>query len=270
MSTLQQQLVSVVVPIFNEEDGIRLLREKLFKLKGLLENTCRLELIFVDDGSSDHTVERIKEQFAEIQAPFQVVEHGRNRGVGAAFRSGFQVCTGKLICTIDADCTYSPEGLQGLLAALESSGADIAVASPYHPDGGVEGVPWWRLALSRRCSALYRWASPLKLYTYTSIFRAYRSEVIRNVSFASDGFVSAAEILLAAGRQGYRVIEVPMILRARSIGRSKMKVLRTIVSHLRTLSRFAAGTSTTGKSGPPRKQEQADAQLSQAEQIGET
>lgn len=260
-----QQLVSVVVPIFNEEDGISLLREKLLKLKGLLENSYQLEFIFVDDGSSDHTVERLKQQFADAGVPFQIVEHGRNRGVGAAFRSGFRVCAGKLICTIDADCTYSPEGLKLLLSALESTRADIAVASPYHPDGGVEGVPWWRLALSRRCSALYRWASPLKLYTYTSIFRAYRKDVIKNVSFASDGFVSAAEILLAAGRQGYRVTEVPMVLRARSIGRSKMKVLRTIISHLRMLSRFVAGPSPVGKSGPPsRKQEQTDAQFSQA------
>lgn len=246
-----QQLVSVVIPIFNEEDGIGLLHEKLLKLKGLLEDAYRLEFIFVDDGSRDRTVERLKQQFAGAGVPFQIVEHGENKGVGAAFRSGFRVCTGKRICTIDADCTYSPEGLKLLLAAMESTGADIAVASPYHPDGGVEGVPWWRLALSRRCSALYRWASPLKLYTYTSIFRAYRSDVIRNVSFASDGFVSAAEMLLAAGRQGYRVTEVPMILRARSIGRSKMKVLRTIISHLRMLSRFVAGTTPAGKSGPP-------------------
>ena len=267
----EQQLVSVVVPIFNEEDGIGLLREKLLKLKGLLENTYRLEFVFVDDGSNDRTVERLRQQFADVEVPFQIVEHGRNRGVGAAFRSGFQVCSGKLICTIDADCTYSPEGLRWLLAALESTGADIAVASPYHPDGGVEGVPWWRLALSRRCSALYRWASPLKLYTYTSIFRAYRSEVVRNVSFASDGFVSAAEILLAAGRQGYRVTEVPMVLRARSIGRSKMKVLRTIISHLRMLRRFVAGSNPAGQSGPPsRKQEHTDAQFSRAKRIGET
>ena len=256
MST-SPQLVSVVVPIFNEEAGIGLLREKLFKLKTLLETTYALELVFVDDGSSDATVVGLKDKFADAGVPFQIVEHGRNRGVGAAFRSGFQVCTGKLVCTIDADCTYSPEGLKLLLDALAATGADIAVASPYHPQGGVEGVPWWRLALSRRCSALYRWASPLKLYTYTSIFRAYRREVIRNVSFTSDGFVSAAEILLAAGRQGYRVTEVPMVLRARSIGRSKMKVVRTIVSHLRMLSRFVGGKSAP----PPRKSEP---QLSQA------
>jgi len=264
------QLVSVVVPIFNEEEGIGLLREKLLRLKALLPDDCRLEFIFVDDGSTDGTVKGLEQKFADFGVPFQIVVHGRNRGVGAAFRSGFHVCAGKIICTIDADCTYSPEGLISLLAALEATGADIAVASPYHPQGGVEGVPWWRLALSRKCSALYRWASPLKLYTYTSIFRAYRSEVISNIRFTSDGFVSAAEILLAAGRQGYRVTEVPMVLRARSIGRSKMKVLRTIIAHLRTLSRFVAGPGATQSGHPSRKQEQSETQFSRVKRIGET
>lgn len=245
------QLVSVVVPIFNEEQGVGLLREKLLKLNALLAESFQLELIFVDDGSSDNTIAVLHEKFAAAGIPFQIVEHTINRGVGAAFRSGFEHCRGEFACTIDADCTYSPEGLKSLLEALQT--ADIAVASPYHPRGGVEGVPWWRLALSRRCSALYRWASPLKLYTYTSIFRAYRAEVIRNVPFSADGFVSAAEILLAAGRQGYSVTEVPMVLRARSIGRSKMKILRTIVSHLRMLASFAMG-SPLGKS--PERQEQ--------------
>ena len=262
------QLVSIVVPIFNEEDGVAQLREKLLKLKGLLDGSYGLEFVFVDDGSSDGTVAELKKQFGEAHVPFQVIEHGRNRGVGAAFRSGFPVCKGNLICTIDADCTYSPEGLQLLLGALEVEKTDIAVASPYHPQGGVEGVPWWRLVLSRRCSALYRWASPLKLYTYTSIFRAYRAEVIRNVSFTSDGFVSAAEILLAAGRQGYRVTEVPMVLRARSIGRSKMKVLRTVIAHLKMLAQFASGSSKSG--APSRNQEHSDSQFAQAKHIGET
>ena len=254
------QLVSIVVPIFNEEDGIRQLREKLLQLKGLLADNLTLEFIFVDDGSKDRTVDGLREQFAGANVPFQIVEHGSNLGMGAAFRSGFRACRGNLICTIDADCTYGLEGLILLMAALESTGADIAIASPYHPEGEVEGVPRWRLVLSRSCSALYRWASSLKLYTYTSIFRAYRAAVIKNVNFTSNGFESAAEILLAAGRQGYTVTEVPMVLRARAIGRSKMKVLRTILSHLRMLIHFASGS--TKPVVRPRKQAQSDSQFS--------
>lgn len=232
------QHISIVIPIFNEEDGVELLKEKLMRLKSLLGAECYPEFVFVDDGSSDRTVERLRRHFTPSGVPFQIIEHGVNRGVGAAFRSGFARAGGAIVCTIDADCSYSPEGLKSLLDALRTTGADIAVASPYHPQGGVEGVPVWRLALSRGCSVLYRRLSPLKIYTYTSIFRAYKAEVVRNVPFRADGFVSASEILIAAGRRGYTVTEVPMVLRARAIGRSKMKVMRTIGSHLRMLGQL--------------------------------
>jgi dolichol-phosphate mannosyltransferase len=235
-----KQQISVVIPIFNEEDGVPLLKEKLLSLHELLGAEFDLEFVFVDDGSSDRTIERLRENFTPGAVSFQIVEHGVNRGVGAAFRSGFARARGSVVCTIDADCSYSPEGLKSLVAALRSTGADVAVASPYHPLGGVEGVPLWRLALSRGCSVLYRRLSPLKIYTYTSIFRAYRAEVVRTVSFKSDGFVSAAEILIAAGRRGYIVTEVPMVLRARAVGRSKMKVFRTIVSHIQMLTQLAS------------------------------
>jgi dolichol-phosphate mannosyltransferase len=229
-----------VIPIFNEEDGVLLLRQKLLHLKELLAPDFDLEFVFVDDGSRDSTAERLYQYFSGAGVHFHIVEHSVNRGVGAAFRSGFECATGTVVCTIDADCSYSPEGLKSLLDAIHMTGADIATASPYHPQGGVDGVPLWRLMLSRSCSLLYRCFSPLKLYTYTSIFRAYKAEVVHSVSFKADGFVSAPEILIAAGRLGYKVTEVPMVLRARSIGRSKMKVLRTIRSHVRMLAQLVS------------------------------
>jgi dolichol-phosphate mannosyltransferase len=73
--------------------------------------------------------------------------------------------------------------------------------------------------------------SPVPLYTYTSIFRAYRWSVVESVPFEADGFVSAAEILIRAAGQGYSIIEVPMVLRGRQLGATKMKIARTIGRH---------------------------------------
>ena len=241
-----RQIVSIVVPVFNEEDGIAQLKQKLLRLNELLVERFELELIFVDDGSGDNTVLVLMDEFKDAEFRYKIVEHGVNCGVGAAFRSGFQQSTGSIICTIDADCSYSPDGLKQLIAALQSTRADIAVASPYHPHGGVEGVPSWRLLLSKGCSLLYRIVSPVKLYTYTSIFRAYRADVVRNVRFEGSGFVCAPEILIAAARRGYTITEVPMVLRGRAIGRSKMKITRTIGTHLSMLFGFLLPSSQPG------------------------
>lgn len=222
--------ISIVVPVLNEADGIQQLHEKLTKVHSLLSEVGNIEFVFVNDGSTDSTLVRLREAFAEGEQ-CRIVSHSRSRGVGAAFRTGFQNATGRIVCTIDADCSYEPEGLKRLIDAIQD-GADIALASPYHPAGSVQDVPSWRLLLSRACSAFYRMISPVSLYTYTSIFRAYRSIVVQTIRFESDGFVSAAEILIRAAEQGYSISEVPMVLRGRKVGSTKMKIVRTIAQHL--------------------------------------
>jgi dolichol-phosphate mannosyltransferase len=223
---------TIIIPVFNEEDGIEQLRVSLHELRQALYG--ELEFVFVDDGSRDKTSARLREEFSS-DPNCKIVVHAVNRGIGAAFRTGFENATGEIICTIDADCSYRPEGLKRLIEALDETGAQIAVASPYHPKGGVEGVPPWRLMLSRACSMLYRLLAPVRLYTYTSVFRAYTRDVIRNVRFQSNGFVSAVEILFSAARRGYRITEVPMVLHARVVGQSKMKIARTIRTHLQLM-----------------------------------
>jgi dolichol-phosphate mannosyltransferase len=233
-----KNLISIVVPVWNEEAGIPQLHENLVHACELLQNHGELELVFVDDGSSDATQESLHQHF-EGEWNYRVVAHHQNRGIGAAFRTGFQHAQGQIVCTIDADCSYRPQGLKLLVEALnEGNGADIAVASPYHP--------LWRLGLSKCCSWAYRRIAPVALYTYTSVFRAYRRPVIETVSFAGDGFVSAAEILVNAARQGYRIVEVPMTLQARKVGQSKMKVARTAHAHLQMMRSLIPGRSGSG------------------------
>jgi dolichol-phosphate mannosyltransferase len=244
--------VSIIVPVLNEADGIQQLREKLDRVRSILSEFAEIEFVFVDDGSTDGTLILLREVFPEGNQ-CRILSHGTNRGVGAAFRTGFQNATGSIVCTIDADCSYEPEGLKELIEAMGREGADIAVASPYHPAGSVQDVPAWRLLMSRACSALYRIMSPVPLYTYTSIFRAYRRRAIETIDFETDGFVSAAEILIHAAEQGYRIIEVPMVLRGRKVGVTKMKILRTIGTHLALVGTILLQRSGVRRPGMARK-----------------
>ena len=223
--------VSIVVPMCNEEESIEILREKLALLHNRLEPDFEVEYCLVDDGSTDSTWD-LMGSAAPVNASYVRRKHIVNRGVGAAIRTGLAASSGSIVCTIDADCSYPPEDLYSLIQRIVAGEADIAVASPYHPAAGVVGVKRWRIVLSRQCSRLYQWLSPLKLYTYTSIFRAYTGEAARQLTFSSDGFVSAAEMLFNAHRRGFRVCEVPLLLRARQRGYSKIRILRTISAHL--------------------------------------
>ena len=225
--------ISLVIPLYNEAESLPELEAWIERV--MKENNFTYEVIFVDDGSTDRTVELIP-QVVPAGATYRVVSHGTNRGLGEAFRTAFQaVGSAEIVCTIDADCSYRADNLIPMIERITQGKADVVVASPYHPDGGVDGVPAWRLALSRRCSQLYRMVSPVKLYTYTSMFRAYRGSFVQTAKFRSSGFVSTVEILMSASCQGYRVDEYPVILHKRVAGTSKMRILRTIGQHLHLL-----------------------------------
>ena len=232
--------VSVIAPLFNEELGIPRLAETLAKLRDRLRPKYELECVLVDDGSRDQTFEAVERCFANT-AQIVKVAHDCNRGLGAAMRTGFRNATGSIVCTIDADCTFNPLELHKLLTAMAEENADIATGSPYHPQGGVENVVPWRLFLSQGASKVYRVICRGKLFSYTSLMRAYRRDVVERISFESDGFVAVTEILLRALNEGYKVVEVPMVLRRRATGVSKMNVARNIMAHLVLASRVFVG-----------------------------
>lgn len=226
--------LSLVFPCYNEREGISHLLQALRELRDRLRPAYTLELIFVDDGSTDGTAERLEAEAAAGPFAARVIRHGRNRGLGAAIRTGFAHARGELIATTDSDCTYDPRELVPMLELLQQ-GADVVVGSAYHPQGGVRNVPAYRLALSRGCSALYRLVLGARLYTYTGLMRLYRAEVVRSVQFRSDDFLAVAEMLVRALMMGYRVVEHPMMLTVRRYGTSKAVILRITRDHLEFL-----------------------------------
>jgi len=226
--------LSIVIPCYNEIDNIPKLHEELLPVVAQLSKTYLVEIIFVDDGSRDGTLEAIKENFKVDHLPqvsLAFRRHETNKGLGAALRTGFTAVTGDLIVTTDSDGTYQFTNIPALLSSLE--GVDIVTASPYHPDGQVVGVPGYRLILSRGSSLIYRFLVDWKIHTYTCLFRAYRREVIEQIQFKSDGFLAGTELMVKAMLKGFRVKEFPAVLYRRMFGVSKARLMRTILAHLK-------------------------------------
>jgi len=231
----------VVLPLFNEEALVPGLSSVLARVRAALEGHDATFLA-VDDGSSDGTAAALR-----MLEGLEVVTHERNRGVGAAMATGLQRAAGDVAIVYDPDEAYAPEALTALVDAL--AGADIATLSPYHPDGGIEGVGRLRLFLSRGASWLYRRRLKSPLHTFTCAVRAYRLDRVRPLLGNIPADFTAAAWLLAAGlRAGLRIVEVPAVLRARGTGQSKMRIARTIRAHLRLL-RDLAVTPTKSKEG---------------------
>ena len=219
--------LTVVMPFFNEEALLPDLPLVCERVRAALEGED-VELLAVDDGSTDGTAAGL----ASV-AGLQVATHTRNRGVGAAMTTGLTRAAGDVALVYDPDEAYAADRLPDLVSAVRD--ADVATLSPYHPDGGVEGVGPIRLLLSRGASALYRWRLKRRLHTFTCAVRAYRLATIKDLLPAPDDFTAAAYLMAAALQAGLKVVEVPAVLRVRRQGRSKMSVRRVIGAHLRLL-----------------------------------
>jgi dolichol-phosphate mannosyltransferase len=230
--------VSIIVPLFNELPGIPALEQRLVPFVRRWGEQREVELLLVDDGSRDGTGPALL-SLARPPA-VQVVTHEVNQGLTAALWTGILRARGEIVCFLDSDLTYDPEILPELVALVEA-GADVALASPYHPQGGVEGVPARRLVLSRGLSRLYRWFVHADLWTFTGMVRAWRRELLLSCRPERGGFLGIAEMLLRALDRGARVAELPAVLRARKQGASKLHVVPTVLGHLDLLVRKTLG-----------------------------
>jgi len=226
--------LSILIPCYNEEENIINLRNPLQDGINSLRDEYQVEIVFIDDGSSDETWAALHKVFGDSDASGLTIKycrHTHNEGLGAAIRSGIQVSHGDILVTTDSDGTYPFSEIPALLAKMEDDVA-IVSASPYHPRGGVEGVPAYRLILSRGSSFLYRLLVDWNIFTYTSLFRAYRREIFKTVEFSANDYLAGTEILVKARLLGFRIMEYPTVLRVRQFGTSKARILKTIRSHL--------------------------------------
>jgi dolichol-phosphate mannosyltransferase len=235
--------LSIVIPCYNEVENVPKLQEEFLPVALELAQTRSVEVVFVDDGCTDGTWEALHDAFGEGAGlpgiAFQFERHSVNRGLGAAIRTGLAAARGEMVLTTDSDGTYKFSEIPGLLSCLTDD-VDIVTASPYHPSGGVAGVPAYRLLFSRGCSAIYRLLADWRVYTYTCLFRAYRREVIENVTFESDGFLAGTELMVKGMLMGYQVAEHPAVLYRRAYGESKAKIKRTVLAHLEFQARVLA------------------------------
>ena len=228
--------ISIIIPCFNEESSLPYLANTLSSVEETLSDKYKPSFVFVDDCSTDKTRELLQKLFGS-KSNFSIVRHEKNRGVAAAIMTGIRAAKTEVVCSMDCDCTYDPHELKNMIPLLQAD-VSLVTASPYHPEGKVLNVPAWRLTLSKGSSFLYRQVLRQKLATYTSCFRVYRKNIVDKLELEEDGFLGVAELLGKLDVQGKKVIEYPATLAVRLFGYSKMKLLKTILGHLKLLSRL--------------------------------
>ena len=219
--------LSIIIPVFNEEETIEKTIEKVKNIQ--LESVIK-EIIVVDDGSTDKTADSIK-KFVKNKKDFYLVQHKKNRGKGAAVQTGIKAATGDYILIQDADLEYDPKYIPLLLAPILSGKTEV-----------VYGTRLNRLPNIRREERTLRFfihylgnrllsfiVSILHKIWLTDIETGYKlfpKKVFDKMKLERNGFDFEAEITIKLLKNGYKILEIPITTNPR--GYTQGKKLNTV------------------------------------------
>jgi dolichol-phosphate mannosyltransferase len=235
-------MISVVIPTLNEAENIEPLLARIEQCEPRPE-----EIVFVDDGSTDGTPERIRAYAGSV--PIRLLEReAPSFGLSGAVVAGARAAAGKWLVVMDADLSHPPEKMAELLRPVMDGRADIAIGSRYIEGATTPGWPLWRKFLSRLAAAL---AYPLTgVHDSMCGFFAMPRRLLLELTPAATGFKIAFEALVQ-GRRNLRVVEIPIAFRDRALGVSKMSFGVAFIFALRWLAAMAR-TIFRGQDSAPR------------------
>lgn len=255
MANPAEERLSLVVPVWNEEETIQVMvdvaRAVLDDLVGGTE-VAGYEIVLVDDASTDATG-KLLDELAASDARIRVVHHERNRGLGGAIRTGLAAATGDLVLYTDADLPFDLRETGRLLRIVRTYQADLL--SGYRLDRRSEGFR--RTLYSAVYNLLIRFSLGLRIRDVNFACKLLRRRVIDTVELRSEGSFIDAELMSRADRMGFGIVQVGLDYFARSRGVSTLsswgtirRILgewRALAPEIRRLGAPGIGTSRSGE-----------------------
>lgn len=234
-----QPCLSVVVPCFNEEATIATLVEQV------LTSPWVAEVVVVDDGSSDRSRDILSTLSDERVT---VVLHERNRGKGAALRTGFARATADFVVVQDADLEYDPSEYGVLLEPLLDDRADVVFGSRFLSGRPHRVLYFWHSMGNRFLTLLSNMFTDLNLTDMETCYKCFRRSVIQSIDIEEDRFGFEPEITAKLARGKYRIYEVGISYSGRTYAEGKKIGWRDGVRAIFCIVRYSAlGAAVTAK-----------------------
>jgi len=228
----------IVLPTYNERDNI----EPYLRAVRAVSD---VDVLVVDDNSPDGTADLVRELGSELGG-IEVLQREAKSGLGSAYRAGFDKVLGAagddayhVVISMDADLSHDPAVLPEMLTLIDE-GADTVIGSRYVRGGGTTDWPVRRQLLSKWGNAYTRRLLRLAPHDCTSGYRAYRASALAAIdpsNTSAEGYAFLTELVRRLTRHGYRIVEIPIVFRDRTRGKSKMSG-RIIVESMLLVTRW--------------------------------
>src|SRR6185437_14291585 len=206
--------LSVVVPVYNEEATLGEVVRKL------LQVPCLLEVIIVDDCSTDGTGQ-LARQIAEANPQVRVIRHERNAGKTAALRTGFALTTGQIVIVQDADLEYDPAEIYGVIRPILQGHADVVFGSRFLVRRAARVLYYYHYLANKLLTCLSNALTNLNMTDVETGYKAFRGEIIRNMVIVSSGFGFEVEVTAKVAKLRVAIYEVPISYYGRTYDEGK-------------------------------------------------
>jgi glycosyltransferase involved in cell wall biosynthesis len=228
--------LSLIVPVYNERflDGV--LIRRLLDLS--IPQVATIEIIVVDDASSDGTGEILDDLVASHPEKLQLFRHQTNQGKGAALRTGIARASGDLIVFQDADLEYDPSDLAELVRPFWEDGADVVYGSRF-ATGGRRRVVYFRHSMGNRLiTFLSNLFTDLNLTDVETCYKMFRAPLLKSIPIRSTDFAVEIELTAKIAKRNCSVFEVPISYRGRTYREGKKIGWRDGVKALYSILRY--------------------------------
>ena len=226
-------ILSVVIPVYNEAATIARVIERVRKAPIELP----MELVVVDDASSDGTRAILEQLAAEGPSDLRLLTHPVNRGKGAAVRTGLASVRGEIVLIQDADLEYDPRDYPLLLEPILEGQADVVYGNRFH--GGPHRVLYFgHYVANRALTLISNLVTGLNLSDMEVGYKVFRTEVVRRLELRSERFGIEPELTVKLARLGCRIYEVPIRYYGRTYEEGKKITWRDGVAALWFILRY--------------------------------
>jgi len=216
---LMRRLVSILVPVYNEEEYLLPILERVFAAP--LPDGLDREVIIVDDGSTDGSAEAAEEALTRWPGRIRLIRHDRNRGKGAAIRTALEEAQGEFCLIQDADLEYDPGDYVKLLTLLVEGKADAVYGSRFLVAGERRVLYFWHWLANRVLTTACNLAADLNLTDVWTCYKACRTALLKSIPLASDGFGIEPELTIKLAKRQARIYETPISYHGRTYEEGK-------------------------------------------------
>jgi SAM-dependent methyltransferase len=238
----ESRLLSVLIPLFNEEEFVAASIERV--LKAPLPAGMELEIVVVDDGSTDGSAEAVEELARQHPGQIRLTRHPVNRGKGAAIRTAIQLARGQFAIIHDADLEYDPKEFPKLLQPMLDGNADAVYGSRFQSAGERRVLYFWHALANRALTTLCNIAADINLTDMETCYKAFRVELVKSIPLRSNRFGIEPEITIKLAQRQARIYEVPIRYHGRTYDEGKKIGLRDAIQAVFIILRYGLSRDT--------------------------